>query len=196
MSKRLVGVDALRGVAVVLMILDHGLIAFDVDHRYWFVRMTLTRASLPLFCLVAGALCKPAVNARREACLLGAMVPATFLNWMLGIGLPDIISLLYLGLVVLKVVIWFDRPWAWALVASAAAIQPATWPLGGEWTGYQPGVVMTLLVFGHALGRVWLGALGDVVPCRALFAWIGRYPLTMYVGHLAALVVAVAVVRR
>jgi uncharacterized membrane protein len=188
---RLEGLDRMRGAAALLMVADHGLVAASVG-GWW--RLGPTRAALPLFCLVAGALGGGswARRSRRvvQMGVAGVVVTATA-GLVLGTGAPDVLLVLAFGVVVLEGLRQVGSAGLTVAVVALAAIQPVTWRFG---TGYQVGTVLVLL---------WLGGLPGVrdeleVAGRRLPAWIGlagRRPLTVYVVHLVALAVVVGVTR-
>jgi uncharacterized membrane protein len=172
-TRRLVTLDRVRGLAIVLMVLDHALLA--AGHHGGPVRLTVTRLALPLFGLTAGALWKPG-RARRYLEVAGAAIIATGLGLVVGIGQPDILWLLLVAMLVMP---------AGPALAAAGAIQATTWPL--RTSGYEPGVVLVLVVLGHLYGSAPLDRLGQRLPHR--LEGIGRHPLGWYLGHLALLAV-------
>lgn len=95
-AARLVGLDRLRGLAVLLMVADHVLVAVDPSSL---ARFTITRLSLPLFCLVAGSL---AVRARRRRLLPVAVAGVVVLplEWAAGLGVPGPLLLVALAVAV------------------------------------------------------------------------------------------------
>jgi len=151
------------------MIFDHLCTVFD-PHSF-IGRYTFTRAALPLFCLVAGSLYhRPGFRLVLVA-LCGCAVTALQLR---GFGRPDILLLLALGLLAL--------PATSPALMAVALMQPVTWRLG--WSGYQPGTVLALLMAGRMFGRERISAAGEWLP--GAFGFIGRWPLVIYCGHLAA----------
>lgn len=172
-SQRLHGLDRLRGLAIVLMVIDHLLVILDRDNL---LRFTLTRAALPLFCLVAGTLFRR--PGKRLIWVTAAGLFAGCIGLPLGIGQPDILLLLAFGFLLL--------PYMANLFGLVVAlIQPSAWPL--QTSGYEPGLVLSLLI----LGRLYVDPirLNDVGEWF-LPSWvgtIGRWPLTWYLGHLACL---------
>jgi len=188
---RLQGLDRMRGAASLLMVADHGLVAASVG-GWW--RLGPTRAALPLFCLVAGALSGGPWERRRRRVVAMAVagVGLTFTVWpVLGGGVPDVLLVLALGFLVVAGLERAGSPGLTVVVLSVASIQPVTWPVG---TGYQLGTVVVLLLFGGLAGvRDLLELAGNRLP-----AWVGvagRRPLTVYVVHLGAMAGIVALTR-
>lgn len=170
------GLDTLRGLAVVLMILDHGLVVAAPGH--W-LRSTLTRLSLPLFLLVAGALFRPGWRTRYLD-VLSAGVAATFIGAPLGIGQPDILLLILGGCLILNVA---GRLRVHDLVVVTFGLLAARQGWLEVGTGYGVFEVAGWLALGR-LGAFELRAFD--LHDRALAA-VGRRPLAWYVGHLVAL---------
>lgn len=160
---------------MLLMVLDHALAWAGVAGGLG--RLSITRASLPLFCVVAGALVRPEGSRRlRQVGVAG--VVATGLGVPIGIGQPDVLLLLFAALAIAPVLIFRG---GWAVGMAAAVIQPVTWSV--PWTGYQPGTVLALVLLGAMVGREAL----DRAPAVGLLAWVGRHPLAWYLGHLFVL---------
>lgn len=186
-SRRMEGLDRLRGLGILLMVVDHILVAFGPDQ----LRLGATRASLPIMCAVAGALCGRAIRLRRTAAVVAAGVVAMVLGRVVGVGQPDVLLLLAGALASVAWVRGTGHTWLlWAL-ASFAVIQPTTWPV--EWSGYQPGTVVALVILGVWAGSNYVDGWGLAWP--SWLAVVGRRPLAWYVGHLAVLAVGVVVVR-
>ena len=174
--------DWLRGVAIALMVLDHVLVVIDPDH--W-LRLGLTRWSLPLFALLLGLLFRPGLR-RRHLHLLAAAIPATLAGGAVGIGQPDVLVVILAALLLHQLPM---HPW---VLTAAGWIVATNLPIG--WGGYEVGDVVLLIGLGRlvALSGAWL-VVEDVIATdgrlgRGLVA-IGRRPLTWYVGHLVVLAV-------
>lgn len=176
---RSVPLDSLRGLAVLLMIIDHGL-ALAGPGWPLAVRLTVTRAALPLFCVVAGNLI--AVRMPRPGRLLTLTAAGVGAEVLWGVlGLPGVNPLVLLTAALAAVALC---PAQWRLLLLVAAVvQPVTWPVARG--GYEPGFVVALVVAGTLVPRPTLEAVGARVP--AVFAAPGRFPVTLYLVHLAGL---------
>ena len=189
--------DALRGFAVILMIIDHssalavlgidaaGPLSWLVERNgvLWWVRHTLTRLSMPLFMLVSGYLIvhrRPSPRRRAEVGALG--VALSVLLWWTWptFGVPEILVVWSLCLFAAPLIVNAALP-----VAVLGVLQTINLPIG--WGGYEPGLVAAFL----ALGVLWR-ALEPQTPHLFSFAahlpgWvsaIGRRPLWWYSTHL------------
>jgi len=169
------------------MVADHGLVAFGSGFGGGLLlRATVTRASLPLFCVVAGALLGGrGVFGWRMVQMVGAGLVGTALAGPLGMPSVDVMLLFTVALAGVAATPGRWRP----VLLVVAVLQPATWPVG--WSGYQPGLLVALLAIGTMLDSARLEAAGRRVP--AVFAVVGRYPVSIYAGHLAAFAAAVFV---
>lgn len=183
--------DRTRGLAVVLMVVDH--LAVFLVHEWGnpapygglaqVLRLTVTRASLVLFMLVAGWLIEErGARPRRIAQVLlsGAAVTAFGAVLDLPIGRPDVLVLIGLALCFWRAI----RRHPVATIA-VGIVQLTAWPV--PWDGYQPGAVVALL----AAGVVWnCWELDEIEWTDRLPAWLGwpgRHALALYVAHIFAL---------
>lgn len=191
-STRVAAVDAVRGLAVLLMMVDHlavfELFVLGVDgwqrDALWVLRLTLTRLSLPAFCLVAGSLLverdtRPARILQVAA--VGGWMTLGHLMVPIGIGLPDV---LLVWAIVLSLIPAVRR---WPLAAALLAVsQVCWWPI--HWDGYQPGLLVLFVSLAFLAPRRVATAIanaGERLP--AVFASVGRRPLLAYSAHIVAL---------
>lgn len=210
---RLSGLDRLRGIAIVAMVVDH-VCAFavamfdlgDVERWLWLNRWTNTRVAMPLFMLCTGALLALKVPSRRR--LLEVAAAAVVVNYGVivtapGIHAPDILATWTLVMLGAR---WIRRwPWQTAVLGAVAA-STWPWPIGG----YHPGYVAALIALG-VLVASWapfyvdergaqvghwgpdLDHIGQSAP-----KWmepIGRHPLSIYLAHIAVLCALAVLVR-
>lgn len=166
---RSLALDRVRGVAIVLMVLDHVLeLTTPTDP----LRLTLTRMSMPLFFLVSGHLVKRLSRRTLGICAVGLILPY-FVPW---IDSPNVLVYYCLGAFVLSLF----PPLPVCFIGLTVAANH--FDIIGNSYGF--GAVLGLMALGKMIPRSsfnWANALPDV------FTKIGRYPLTIYVGHLLIL---------
>lgn len=178
---REVWIDALRGAAIGLMVLDHLLVQVAPTSV---VRVTVTRLSLPLFMFAAAAVWRRRPGARRLVQLGAAAVCEALLFVPLGMRQPGIVAV-FLGLTVAGVFTAAGaRPLLWGTLGLVQALYVPV-----PWDGYQPG----LLVAWWCLGRLGAQEARPIGERVSLLAPIGRRPLLWYVGHLVVIAGAVYV---
>lgn len=189
--------DAMRGLAIVLMIIDHALSALEStgvsNSLVEYSRLTVTRFSMPLFMIASGAVWgRYGLRFTRWAqvgiwaVLINAM---TRLLWP-DFNFPEIL------------LIWSALAICWRLVVRFPIIimilgytQTTYWQI--SWQGFQPGELAIFLGVGVLLARAPLDALWRERRTSKLVAplsFIGRYPLMIYGGHIALLALFVAAV--
>ena len=171
---RLPEIDRVRGLAILLMIVDHVLVVMQPDSV---IRFTLTRAAMPLFCVLAGTFLTDRFKWHRWLYIAGCGVVLS----LPGVGVqgkPDILLLLAGSFVV-------ATAWPSLVLMCFAFLQPATWRIG--WGGYEPGLVLGFVLVGRLLPDVLykLYRAGSLLPNWV--AVLGRYPLTIYCVHLLTL---------
>jgi hypothetical protein len=184
-SRRDIRIDAIRGVAVVLMVLDHALAFAEV--RGWSsdwlaLRWTVTRFSLPLFMISSGWLwsCRGSSGLQGLRVMVAAVVASVFCV-MIGLN-PIHILWSFLAARVFAYFI-INYPVASLLVGFLQA-----WNVQHPGFDYQIGYVIGWLAVGVLVeGRSSLVASGDVLSSLKIPAAIGRFPLSVFVGHLAIL---------
>jgi uncharacterized membrane protein len=174
-ASRLAGLDAVRGAAVLLMVADH--VSRYVPGGGWF-SLTGGRLALPLFCLVAGSLASRLSWRLAVVALLGLLLPV-LVPW---IDSPNILLLLALSLVLVR---WARRASVSLLAVLAVCLGLLVNGWGWVASGYPLPAVLALVVVGALVGRAPLDAWGLALP-----RWVGvcgRWPLSLYVGHLLVL---------
>lgn len=182
-------IDALRGAAIILMIVDHalGFAQTTALAEQWMhtVRITVTRLSMPAFMLCSGMLLARHQISRRRWCEVAtAAVVVNLAAVAAGMSafVPDILALWCVVMVVAGPI--RRMPVAMAVLG---LLQTLYWPIPIH--NFQPGWVMAFVALGvlaeRGQDRRMLQALGDRLP-----SWtepMGRHPLGWYLGHLAVL---------
>jgi hypothetical protein len=188
-GRRDAGLDALRGAAIILMIVDHVLVLAMATRGYteWMalVRMSLTRFSMPLFMIVSGLLLArkglPSTRRLVQVAMAAIALNLAFLSIDVGFAAPEILAVWLLVLLFYRLIVRYPIE-----AAVLGILQTMNWPV--SWAGYQPGTIMAFLALGVVLSRFPESAVlrsGDYLPgfCSA----IGRRPLSWYTIHLGLL---------
>lgn len=185
---RVRSLDALRGAALVLAVLDHLLVVLDAPG---FLRWGPTRFAFPVFMVLCGALLASRTLPSPQRCveLFGAAFLALPASAAAGLDSPDILLVLCVALFV-RAGLWVALARASVAlrhVVCAAVGLTLAWfvPLG--WDGYEPGLVIGLLAVGGLAGPA---ALETRLRSRAL-EWLGRRPLRVWVCQAWAALVLV-----
>lgn len=174
---RLASLDRARGLAILLMVLDHAVL---VAGHGGLIRGTVTRAAMPLFFLVGGALIRSRLGPRHLLILGAGLLLPYAVPW---VERPNILVLYVAGAaVVAGVNRWCPPGWRFGILAVLLTLAANGWTVNPY--GYDAAAVMALLVVGNIAGPSLLG-WADRLP-----GWVGvvgRYPLSIYLGHLLAL---------
>ena len=199
--RRLVSLDIVRGLAVVLLLVDHVLATgwgvwgwgWAMDARY------LTRPSLPLFMVVSGSLIESHWRTgvlRHQAwrVLPWAAVATVAAAYVTRFNIPEPLVVYMVALPVL----WLFRGREWlGLSVCFLVVMCVVWPLAS----YNPAEMGGWLLLGVLLARHAAGWSGDVVAalsrklgrCSAFIfgglAGFGRRSIELYVGQLVVLAV-------
>lgn len=180
-------IDRLRGLAMALMMLGHLLAVLDAGE--W-VRLTLTRGSLPIFAAVTGYLLadrRPRWGRVGQVAGVGLFASAA-VDYA---GVPGLNAVDPLLVIAAALCCWpLVVRWP-VLVVLVGTVQAVTY--AGLYDGYQIGEVLALNAAGVLLRRS--ASPHDLDAARwtagrlpAVLGTIGRRPLTAYALHLAALV--------
>lgn len=172
------GLDALRGLAVLTMVADHVALFAQAEP----VRWTIGRVALPLFFLLAGHL------ARRLSWRLLVVLGAGLLLPVLApwVDSPNVLVWIVVGSLLLAGVRRFGLS-PWLLLVVSATLLANGQGFGGD--GYAAPALMVMMAAGALIPRdgfAWASRLP---------AWLvpfGRFPLSVYVGHVLLLTVVTA----
>jgi hypothetical protein len=171
--------DALRGVAVLAMVVDHVARFADVPE----LRLTVGRVAMPLFFLLAGHLARRVSWRLLWIGLLGLLLPSVA-PW---IDNPNV--LLYLALFCPLIVLLRRRRVLLLAGAAYGLTLGANGYLALVGSGYAPAGLLGLMCLGALASRA------DLERLRWSPRWLqlaGRYPLTLYVGHVLILTAVLA----
>lgn len=173
-------IDKLRGLAILLMILDHVLSIIDPENL---ARYTLTRAALPIFMLIAGYLLanRNASIKRYLQLVAAAFASLTIVQYIPGMAKVDVLFVIALALALWPIAQHYP-----IIALCVGTVQAQTL---GLWDGYQPGHLLALMCAGALLkhtrahnDELVAKRIADAIPHA--FAQVGRWPLLVYLGHL------------
>lgn len=175
---RLVGLDRLRGLAILLMVLDHvWMLAGGPVELRW----TVTRAAMPLFFVVAGSLVRRLTWRHAWVAWVGLALPLA-VPW---IDRPNVLVWYAVGAVCVAVAGRSGPRGLWLALGVLLTVAANGYGAGVWAHSYEPAATVGLMLVGALAGRGSVAQLGDRLP--GWLAWPGRYPLTAYVGHLLVL---------
>lgn len=181
-GRRLVEVDRVRGLAILLMLVDHlAYVAGPVE-----VRMTVGRLAMPLFMVLAGSLVRRVTYRHGLAAGLGLLLtvvapwagtPNVLLQYLVGVG--ALVALRWASLV------FTDSPrlGVWLLLVLVGVAVANGWSDDG-WSYEQAGI-LSLMAVGSLVGLGWAVSLGSRLP--TWLAVVGARPLTWYAANVAAI---------
>lgn len=174
---RSVQLDALRGLAILLMILDHTALHAGLDVLRW----TGGRFAMPLFMLIAGSLVRRLSWRMGGVLVLGVMLPVAF-DWLTA---PGILVAYVIGAVAILIVQTVAAGSSRELLVGYAVVGTVAVALAANGVQSWLTGAVALMVIGAAVGAARIEVLGGSVP--RWLAGIGRYPLRWYVCHIIAL---------
>lgn len=175
LSKRCVGIDRLRGVAISLMILDH---LFIITHAPTFTRLTITRLAMPLFFLISGHLAKRVSWRLPVIGFIGLLIPAVAI-W---IDSPNVLFW-FAVLAPIVVLIRDNRVITSLVILFALTFSTNRYSLGIG-SSYDPIGLFAIMCFGTLIKRESFNVFNRL---PAFFGKIGHYPMTIYISHLVIL---------
>jgi hypothetical protein len=169
------------------MVADHLLVVTGHEHSP--LRYSITRLSMPLFFVVSGHLFRRLRWRHAGIAGVGLALPLV-VPW---VDNPNVLVTYVAGAVLLS---WFaqcpfprlGRVLPYLLVGLALTVHANRFP--GVWSGsdsYEPLCLFALMALGRLLPLEALSGL----RLPAWLGWAGRWPLSVYVGHLLLLELAV-----
>lgn len=189
--------DAMRGLAIVIMIIDHVLSLLEsVGIQNILVensRLTITRFSMPLFMIASGIVwVRYGLKVKRWsqvfflALILNAMMRLLWPDF----NFPEILLVWSVLAIFWRVIVRYP-----IITMIVGYTQTTFWQI--PWQGFQPGELLIFLSVGALIGKIPLENLWRERRTAKLLeplALVGRYPLAIYGGHLFLLAVIVAAV--
>lgn len=185
---RIQGLDRLRGFAIVMMILQHISLLLWGWNRW---EATGGRVIAPIFFLVGGSLITRMTIRHGYVAVIGAAI-SILIPWA---GAPSSLLLYSLGAIVVWTCRRFNAQLLWLPIMFALMLYANGY---GETGGgyYTPWAVIGLMCVGSLIGRTNLGTVGSHLPDFRWLKFMGRHPLSFYVGHIVILeIVREAVMR-
>jgi uncharacterized membrane protein len=181
-----VRLDTWRGIAIILMIFDHALMACGVPLvlcGFGWIRCTITRLACPIFFVVAGRLWqkKRPSFARIKTIVLCSPLTSYFL---FDLGAPPfdiLLQYVILALLLSRLVVAY--PVACAVVG---VVQSLYLPVPTSF-GYHFGTLVTYLSIGVLSSGQPVPRVSFPKSFQLLCTFSGRHPLSMYVLHIPIL---------
>lgn len=192
---RLDHLDAVRGLAILVMFADHFAVVTqmltghsDLLHSF---RLTVGRAAMPLFFILAGYLARKLRTRHLAIGGIGLALPFA-VPW---IDSPNVLVWWAVGCAVLAM--FREFRWSPVLLVVVGLVFGANVGYSGLAFGtssFEPMCLLGLMGLGAMLRpTAWWWAYH--LPARPALAFLGRFPVWLYVGHLLVLQVVVEVVR-
>lgn len=177
---RIYGLDALRGFAIVMMIGQHVSLLFWGWNRW---EATGGRAIAPIFFLVGGSLITRMTIRHGYVAVIGVAI-SVLIPWA---GSPSSLLLYSVGAFVVWFLRCFNNQFLWFPVMVALTLYANGYGVtGGGY--YTPWAVIGLMAVGSMIGRTTLGNIGTrFLPKWSWLRFMGRHPLSFYVGHVVLL---------
>ena len=190
-------IDAIRGLAIALMILDHSLFAVEsigvANNVLEYSRLSITRFSMPLFMIASGfiwALDGLRIKRWIQVFILSILINLTIKVLWPDFNNPEILFIWTILAIGSRLIVRFP-----ITVMIVGYTQFIFWPV--PWSGYQPGELSIFLGVGVLIARAPLDKTWKQIRFEKLLsalAFLGRYPLSIYSGHLIYLSLIVAAV--
>lgn len=190
-------IDAIRGLAIALMIIDHSLFALEslgvANNIVEYSRISITRFSMPLFMIASGiiwTLFGLRIKRWVQVFILSIILNVTIRVLWPDFNNPEILFVWTLLAICWRLIIRFP-----ITVMIIGYTQFIFWPV--SWGGYQPGELAIFLGVGVLIARAPLSKAWGRIRFEKLLstlAFLGRYPLSIYSGHLISLSLIVAAI--
>ena len=192
-------IDAIRGLAIALMILDHSLFAIEsigvANNVVEYSRLSITRFSMPLFMIASGMIW--VLYGLRIKRWIQVFILSILINIAIKVLWPDFNNpeILFVWTIIAigyRLIVRFP-----ITVMIVGYTQCIFWPV--PWSGYQPGELAIFLGVGLLIARAPLDKTWKRIRFEKLLsklAFLGRYPLSIYSSHLIFISLIVAAVNK
>lgn len=185
----------MRGLAIVVMIIDHILSALESTGVSNLIiensRLTITRFSMPLFMIASGIVWGLyGLRLKRWAQVLALAIALNGMTRLLwpDFNFPEILMVWALLAIAWRVIVRFP-----IITMIVGYTQTTYWQI--SWQGFQPGELAIFLGAGVLISKApldWLWRERRTAKLLEPLAFVGRYPLTIYGVHLSMLAIIVA----
>jgi len=192
-------IDAIRGLAIALMVLDHSLFAIETigiaNVVVEYSRLSITRFSMPLFMIASGiiwALYGLRIRRWFQVFVLAILINLVTRFLWADFNYPEILLVWTMLAIASRLIVRFP-----ITVMIIGYTQFIFWPV--PWSGYQPGELAIFLGVGVLVARAPLEKAWKHMRFKSLISalsFLGRYPLSIYSGHLILLSLIVALVNK
>ena len=190
-------IDAIRGLAIALMVLDHSLFAIETigisNVVVEYSRLSITRFSMPLFMIASGiiwALYGLRIRRWFQVFVLAILINLVTRFLWADFNYPEILLVWTMLAIGSRLIVRFP-----ITVMIIGYTQFIFWPI--PWSGFQPGELAIFLGVGVLVARAPLEKAWKHMRFKSLISalsFLGRYPLSIYSGHLILLSLIVALV--
>lgn len=192
-------IDAIRGLAIALMVLDHSLFAIEsigvANNVVEYSRLSITRFSMPLFMIASGMIW--VLYGLRIKRWIQVFILSILINIAIKVLWPDFNNpeILFVWTIIAigyRLIVRFP-----ITVMIVGYTQFIFWPV--PWSGYQPGELAIFLGVGVLIARAPLDKTWKRIRFEKLLsklAFLGRYPLSIYSSHLIFISLIVAAVNK
>jgi len=171
---RLDFLDAARGFAVALMVLDHAIHVVGLPEG---LRLGVTRLALPVFMVLSGALLSARsfrLRGRRVVELAAAVLLSTPATVIADLDRVNVLAVYAVGVAVMFALARVPVPY-WVTVAVCFTTLQF---LRFGWNGYEPAIVVGLLALGAQVG---VGVFRRTPDSWAWVRFLGRHALVVFV---------------
>lgn len=177
---RIHGIDRLRGLAIVFMIVDH--LAIMIGDGAEPLRLTIGRLAMPIFFLIAGIFATRISWRHALIFAIGITLPL-YATW---IDYPNVLVIYVVGACILAGIRRLPTHWQFSskMVVAAVFLTMSANGFDKFSHSFAFGSLIVLMIIGNIVGRNDFRRFGDYLPLIPGFGFIGRHPLAIYVGHI------------